>query len=199
MNAEGVLPNWRLGCFKWANCCTACTHPSNEWGWSCLGGKCSAGHAVPASQAAGMMRRWEVVYHAITRAAPLLLSPGLCCLPLFSALLPELWWQLLALVKELVYFSGLSDSVWDSFKNHLQFFSSVFPSCFHFCSLLLAVGLVKTLANASTFTFSPTVSGLRLSFWLSELLQCPQTGFFCFPFHLLVVVFWDVSLDQTSP
>lgn len=49
-------------------------------------GKCRAGLSIPVSQAAGMMRRWEVVYHAITRAAPLLLSPRLCCLPLFSVL-----------------------------------------------------------------------------------------------------------------
>lgn len=180
MNAEGVLPNWRLGCFKWANCCTACTHPSNVWGWSCLEG--SAGLGSP-SLYRRLQEWWGGERLFITPSPALLLYSSRLDFAVcpYSLYYHSLWCKLFALVEKLVYFSGPSDSVWDSFNNNLQFFSFVFSSCFHFCSLLLAVGLVKRLANAFTFTFSPTVSGLHLSFWLSEPLQCQWTGSFCIP------------------
>lgn len=107
-----------------------------------------------------------------------------------------LWSSLLALLKNLLIFPG--DCIRGlffliiSFLSHLHFLLPVCPSCFRFCSLLLAVGLVETLVNASTFTSSLADSGSRLSFWLNELLHSNPWVFFCSPV-CLVVVMKDVS------
>lgn len=57
----------------------------------------------------------------------------------------SLWCKLLELLKNLFIFLACLTAC-ETLNNHLQFFSPVFPSWFHFmshCSLLLAVGLFK--------------------------------------------------------
>lgn len=102
-------------------------------------------------------------------------------LPLFSALLPNPLMLVISAPEELVYFPDVSDCTRDSFNNHLQFFSPVCPSCFRFCSLLLAVGVGETLVKASTFTFGCAIfrfTSQLLTKWIA-LVQplCPQASF----------------------